>query len=130
MNYPQLERAINIVEKLRDPENGCPWDIKQTHQSLLQYLIEESYEYLHSVELGDQKLMMEELGDVLLQVLLHSTVAKQEQSFDLEDVARSLADKLIYRHPHVFKNPQDGLTPEDVLKRWEELCSSKRSIFL
>jgi MazG family protein len=102
MSYPQFENLVQVVRKLRDPDGGCPWDLEQTHQSLLKFLIEESYEYVHAAEEQDDRLMEEELGDVLLQVLLHSIVAEQRGAFTLESVSNVLAEKMIRRHPHVF----------------------------
>lgn len=120
MSYPELERCIEVVTKLRDPNGGCPWDLAQTHETLLPYLLEESYEFIEAVEHGDFPHMQEELGDVLLQVLLHATLAKQAGHFNLEQVAKGLADKLIHRHPHVFGEIEKGLSPDDVRNRWEE----------
>lgn len=120
MAYPELENAIRVIEKLRDPQGGCPWDLEQTHQSLLRYLIEESYEYIEAVEQNDPEMMSEEIGDVLLQVILHSKIAAQAGKFTLEDVARKLSTKIIHRHPHVFgENPEKNMTPEQVRERWE-----------
>ncbi len=126
MNHPQLENLISIVQKLRDPKQGCPWDLKQTLTSLLPYLTEESYEYIAAVEAQDQQGMQEELGDVLLQVLLHSTIADQQGLFTLESVAQTLAEKLVYRHPHVFKKEGAKLDEKQVLQQWEELKDEKR----
>lgn len=119
MNYPELENLIRVVRKLRDPDGGCPWDLEQTHESLLRYLIEESYEYIEAVEKNDPVMMKEEIGDVLLQVILHATIAEQDKKFNIEDVARGLAMKLIHRHPHVFGDGEKGMTPEQVRERWE-----------
>ena len=121
MEYPQLKRAIEVIKKLRDPQDGCPWDLKQTHQSLLKYLIEESYEYLQAVESGKAEQMEEELGDVLLQILLHSQIAREAGTFDIESVAKKLADKMIHRHPHVFENKSLAKNADEVSKNWEEL---------
>lgn len=120
MNHPELERCIEVIKKLRHPTEGCPWDLEQTHATLLKYLIEESYEYIEAVELNDKKMMEEEIGDVLLQVLLHSTIAEQEKSFNLESVAKTLADKIVRRHPHVF-NKQNDVTSDEVVQRWQEI---------
>lgn len=124
----ELQRCIEVVRRLRDPDGGCPWDLEQTHQTLLKYLLEESYEYIDAVENDDAVHMREELGDVLLQVLLHARIAEQGQSFTLEDVARELANKLVRRHPHVFA-PKDeaALTPEEVRTRWEAQKKVERS---
>lgn len=126
MDNSQLIRVIEVVKKLRDPNNGCPWDLKQTHQSLLKWLVEESYEYIHAVSLKDNKKMEEELGDVLLQVLLHAQIASESGDFNLESVSKVLADKMIYRHPHVFEESENSnLTPEQVTKKWDELKKKK-----
>ncbi len=107
---------------LRD---GCPWDADQTHRSLVQYLIEETLEVVEAIESGDQTHLQEELGDLLLQVIFHSEIASEAESgFDLEDVARGIADKLVARHPHVF-DPATGhvkLTeaPTDLYGSWEQ----------
>ena len=84
MEYPEFKRLVDVIAKLRHPIDGCPWDLKQTNKSLLKYLIEESYEFLHAVESNDEKKMEDELGDVLLQVLLHSQIASERNSFSIE----------------------------------------------
>jgi XTP/dITP diphosphohydrolase len=107
------------MDKLRSP-GGCPWDAEQDHTSLLKYLLEESYEFIESVENNDRDAMQEELGDLLLQVYFHSRMAEEDakQPFNIEDVAKSVADKLIRRHPHVFADePADSSA--DVLANWE-----------
>ena len=122
MPHPELERCIEVIRKLRHPQDGCPWDLEQTHQTLLKYLIEESYEYIEATELKDPKKMEEELGDVLLQVLLHATIGEQEKNFSLESVARGLADKMVKRHPHVFgKDGKGNLTSAEVVANWKEI---------
>lgn len=127
MSHPELERCIQIIEKLRDPQGGCPWDLAQTYESLLPYLLEESYEYIEAVEQKDPSHMREELGDVLLQVILHSTLAKQDGKFDLEQVAKGLADKIIRRHPHVFGEGIKDMTPDQVRQQWEEQKQKERA---
>lgn len=127
MKHPQMEKVIEVIRRLRDPQKGCPWDLEQSHESLLRYLVEEAYEYIEAVESGNAHHMCEELGDVLLQVLLHATIAEQEGRFNLEDVAKGLADKMIRRHPHVFgEDPIPGLTPEQVRGRWEKLKTEEK----
>lgn len=121
MAYPELERCIAVIEKLRHPTEGCPWDLEQTHKTLLKYLIEESYEFIEATESGDPKHMEEELGDVLLQVLLHSTIAAETKNFDLESVAKTLADKIVRRHPHVFKNAGQGISKDEVISNWAQI---------
>lgn len=115
----ELERLRGVMNRLRSP-GGCPWDGEQTHASLLKYLLEESYEFVDAVESNDREGMKEELGDLLLQVYFHARVAEEdaESPFDVEDVARDVADKLIRRHPHVFGDAV-AETSEDVMKTWE-----------
>jgi tetrapyrrole methylase family protein/MazG family protein len=113
---------------LRAP-NGCPWDRKQTHESLKPYLLEETYEALETIDRGDHKKLAEELGDVLLQVLFHSQIAAESGTFTIDDVLSQLADKLVRRHPHVFPNAAEDPTPtnaEQVLAKWEEIKRAER----
>lgn len=124
MNYPQLERLIDIVKTLRS-ENGCAWDREQTHYSLKKNMIEEAYEAVDAIEDGDAKHLQEELGDVLLQVVLHSQIAKEEKEFTLEDVAKGLSDKLVHRHPHVFGDTKVTNTKE-ILDNWEKLKAEEK----
>ena len=116
----ELLRLREVMDKLRSP-GGCPWDSEQTHQSLLKYLLEESYEFIESVENNDRQDMQEELGDLLLQVYFHSRMAEEDtnQPFNIEDVAKSVADKLIRRHPHVFAGTKVD-NSQDVLENWEK----------
>ena len=116
----QLIRLREVMDKLRSP-GGCPWDAEQDHQSLLKYLLEESYEFIEAVEDNDRIAMQEELGDLLLQVFFHARVAEddKESPFNIEDVARSIADKLEIRHPHVFGETSVKDSAE-VLENWEK----------
>ncbi len=114
-----FERLVEVVRRLRAPD-GCPWDREQTHESLLSDLLEESYEFMEAVELGDDKHMEEELGDLLLQVVLHSQIAVEENRFDVQSVAGEIADKLVRRHPHVFGEEKVSGTDE-VLQNWEQI---------
>ena len=111
---------MKVMEKLRSPE-GCPWDRKQTHESLLPYLLEETYEVIDAVKKGKDEDLREELGDLLLQVVFHSQIAKERGAFDVEDVVDSITKKLIHRHPHVFGDREDIRTAEDVNREWEKL---------
>ena len=115
----ELLRLREVMDRLRSP-GGCPWDAEQTHESLLKYLLEESYEFIESVEENDRKAMREELGDLLLQVYFHSRMAEEDKDdpFSVEDVAKVVADKLIRRHPHVFGDVKVSGT-EEVLANWE-----------
>lgn len=119
-----IHKLLDTVEQLRS-ENGCPWDRKQTLETLKQYLIEESYETIDAIDSGDVDLHCEELGDVLLQVALQSEIRREKGEFDFDDVADRLAEKLIRRHPHVFGSAQ-AETADDVLKNWEEIKAEER----
>ena len=126
VKYRELERLIEVIETLRDPNGGCPWDLKQDHKSLLKYLIEESYEFLDAVESNDDFKMKDELGDVLLQVILHSVIARQRGSFNIEDVASNLSEKLIRRHPHVFNVEDKTLSPDQVKANWDIIKKTEK----
>ncbi|MFA5583369.1 MAG: nucleoside triphosphate pyrophosphohydrolase [Bacteriovoracaceae bacterium] len=125
MNYPELEKLIDVIEALLHPETGCPWDLEQTHESLLKYLIEESYEFIEAVEKKDSTLMNEEIGDILLQVLLHATIAKKDKRFDLETIAKTLREKMVRRHPHVFSEKQN-LSSDEVLSNWQDIKNKEK----
>lgn len=114
-----FERLIEIMRILRAPD-GCPWDIKQTHQSLIPYLLEESYEVVDSIEDNNPEKMKEELGDLLLHVVFHAQIASDENEFKIEDVIQSICDKLVKRHPHIFKEKKD-ITSEQVTQNWEKI---------
>ena len=122
----ELIRLREVMDKLRSP-GGCPWDAEQDHSSLLKYLLEESYEFIESVENNDRAAMQEELGDLLLQVYFHSRMAEEDakQPFNIEDVAKSVADKLIRRHPHVFAGEVVD-SSADVLENWEKQKASEK----
>ena len=117
----ELLRLAEVMNKLRSP-GGCPWDAEQTHESLLKYLLEESYEFVDAVQSSNRIDMREELGDVLLQVYFHARIAQDDinDPFTIEDVAQSIADKLIRRHPHVFS---DGVVQDsaEVVHNWEAI---------
>jgi XTP/dITP diphosphohydrolase len=118
--------AVAVMDRLRSP-GGCPWDAEQTHESLLQYLVEECYELYQAVEDGDRVALREELGDVLLQVLFHARVASEgSPPFDVDDVAADLVAKLVGRHPHVFAGTERIDTAERQEHRWEELKRAEK----
>ena len=121
MEGSQLQRLVEVMDQLRSP-GGCPWDAEQTHESLLKYLLEESYEFVDAVQSGNRVDMREELGDVLLQVYFHARIAQDDldDPFTIEDVAQSIADKLIRRHPHVFSDAAAQGTAE-VVQNWEAI---------
>lgn len=113
--HPQLDRFIDVMGILR---SDCPWDAEQTHRSLVQYLVEETMETVEAIESGDPAHLREELGDLLLQVIFHATIAAERpDGFDVDDVARAVADKLIARHPYIFAAEE---VPEDLDASWEQ----------
>ena len=122
----QLQHLVEVMDRLRSP-GGCPWDAQQTHESLLTYLIEESYEFIDAVERSDRAEILEELGDILLQVVFHARIASEENGlgFDIEDVAKVISNKLISRHPHVFSEEKE-LTANEVESNWEKIKSAEK----
>ena len=126
MSRSELARLVEVMDQLRSPD-GCPWDAEQTHESLIKYLLEESYEFIDALESDDRIGMREELGDVLLQVYFHARIAQDHPSdpFDIEDVARTIADKLISRHPHVFAGVKVAGTQE-VIDNWEAIKAKEK----
>ena len=117
-------RLLQVVKELRS-EHGCPWDREQTHETLRKYLIEETYEAVDAIDRKDNEDIYGEMGDVLLQVAMHSKIAEEENRFDFAKVAKTVTDKMIYRHPHVFGNKDDIETADDVLQIWEILKSKE-----
>ena len=122
----ELLRLVEVMDRLRSP-GGCPWDAEQTHQSLIKYLLEESYEFIDAIETDDRAGMREELGDVLLQVYFHSRIAQDHPTdpFTIDDVAGAIADKLISRHPHVFENLEVSGTDE-IIENWEVIKAREK----
>ena len=120
-----LEDLLQTVAALRAPETGCPWDIEQDHQSIAECLVDECCELLQTIDRLDMDHMEEELGDVLLQVVMHAQIAKEAGHFDFETVCREINDKLVRRHPHVFG--QENLdTSEAVLVQWDQIKAAER----
>jgi XTP/dITP diphosphohydrolase len=117
---------IKLMDLLRGP-GGCPWDAEQTHESLAEYLLEETYEVLDAINNGDYAHLKEELGDLLLQVIFHSRIAEEnlEEGFDVNQVANDLIAKLISRHPHVFDEESD-LAADQVKKNWEQIKAAEK----
>lgn len=113
-----LSEFLDIVAKLRDPNGGCPWDLKQNFDTMLPHLLEESYEVAEAIHTQDHSALREELGDLLLQVVFLSQLAKEEGSFTFQDVLDDIHDKLIYRHPHVFGDVKAS-NSEEALASWE-----------
>lgn len=116
---------VEVIRKLRSP-GGCPWDIEQTHHSIRQNLIEETYEVIEAIDKEDTELLKEELGDVLLQVVFHSIIEEEKSSFNIDDVADGVCKKMIIRHPHVFADVKADTT-EQVLKNWDAIKMETKS---
>lgn len=117
--HPKLEELVAVLAYLRAP-GRCAWDREQTHASLVQYLVEETYELVDAIEAGDDAELVEELGDVLYQVIFHSDIAAEEGRFTLEDVAAHMTAKMVGRHPHVFGDAVAD-TPDAVMANWDRL---------
>ena len=126
MAQSELQRLVEVMDRLRSP-GGCAWDAEQTHESLIKYLLEESYEFIDAIETDDRAGMREELGDVLLQVYFHSRIAQDHPTdpFSIEDVARAIADKLISRHPHVFENLAVS-GADEIIESWEAIKAREK----
>jgi XTP/dITP diphosphohydrolase len=123
--HPELDQLVAVLEQLRAP-GGCAWDSEQTHESLVRYLVEETYELIDAIESGNREEMIEELGDVLYQVIFHSDIAAHTpgEEFTLEDVAAHMTAKMVGRHPHVYgdqRTENSAATADDVNVRWDEM---------
>jgi len=123
-----LSELVAVMDRLRSP-GGCPWDARQTHRSLAEYLLEEAYETVEAIESGDRDDLREELGDLLLQVVFHARIAQEDADdpWDIDDVARGIVAKLVRRHPHVFSDDGDAVTTaDDVESRWHALKAQEK----
>jgi tetrapyrrole methylase family protein/MazG family protein len=120
----QFDRLVRIIARLRGPK-GCPWDREQTHTSLLSCLLDETYEFFEAAEDGDDTRMCEELGDLLLQVVLHARIASEKGTFTIEDAAAGISEKLIRRHPHVFGTVKVK-SSDEVLHNWENIKKEEK----
>lgn len=121
--HHKIQRLLDIMARLRDPNQGCDWDIAQTFETIAPYTIEEAYEVADAIERGDMTELKDELGDLLLQVVFHSQMANEADHFDFSDVANSISDKMEARHPHIFGN-ESGTMGE---ARWEALKAAERN---
>lgn len=122
-----MSRLLELVEVMDRLRRECPWDQEQTHQSLVKYLVEETYETVEAIESGDYAHLQEELGDLLLQVFFHARIAAEagEAGFTIEDVAGGIVDKLVYRHPHVFAGLEVA-DADEVNANWEKLKAAEK----
>ena len=115
-----IQRLLEIMARLRDPQTGCPWDVKQDFATIAPYTIEEAYEVAEAIRQGDMGSLEDELGDLLLQVVFHARMAEEAGHFDFEAVAGAIADKMVRRHPHVF-GADEADSPDQVRTSWEEI---------
>jgi len=120
-----IDRLLAIMARLRDPKDGCPWDIEQTFATIAPYTVEEAYEVADAIERGDLTDLRDELGDLLLQVVFHARMAEEDGAFDFDDVARAINDKMVRRHPHVFADESYGSLAEQK-QGWEQLKAAER----
>ncbi len=126
-NFHAMSDLLDIISRLRDPDSGCPWDLRQDFESIVPFTIEETYELAEAVALGDYDQVREELGDVLFQVIFYAQIASEEQLFNFNDVVEGISSKLIRRHPHIFNNPNGQRVSErEVKDRWEQIKANER----
>ncbi|OIP68546.1 MAG: nucleoside triphosphate pyrophosphohydrolase [Oscillatoriales cyanobacterium CG2_30_44_21] len=125
VNLKALQNLIDVVAKLRSPDGGCPWDLQQTPQSLIPYVIEEAYEVVDAIQGGDSKAIAEELGDLLMQVVLQSQIASEHNQFSIAEVADGIAQKLIRRHPHVFSDLK-AESMDEIHQNWERIKAEEK----
>ncbi len=121
----ELDKLIKIMKQLRNPINGCPWDRKQTEFSLREYILEESHELVEAIEMGSVQKQKEELGDVLLQIIFLSQIHRERNNFTVKDVIKTVTEKLIHRHPHIFGNVKVS-TAEEVRQNWEKIKKKQK----
>ena len=128
-----MQQLLDIMAQLRNPEGGCPWDLKQDFRSILPHTLEEAYEVADAIESDDRMQLRDELGDLLFQVVFYCQLAREEGSFEFADVAQTMSNKLIRRHPHVFSPPDDeaelgtsALDADQVLQKWEAIKQTER----
>jgi ATP diphosphatase len=133
--YPQLQRLLDIMQKLRDPDTGCPWDKAQNFESIIPCTIEETYEVIEAILRGDKGDIKDELGDLLFQVVFYAELAKEQGDFEFEDVAQAISDKLVRRHPHVFEAEhsttqvdlsQLAMATPSLAQQWEQIKAQER----
>ncbi len=132
MNAPDqlttaIQELVDIVAKLRSPDGGCPWDLAQTPESLTPYIVEEAYETVYAIRTGQPELIVEELGDLLLQVVLQSQIASEAGHFSLAEVAAGISQKLVHRHPHVF-GEVTATSIEEVKSNWDEIKAAEKPV--
>jgi len=120
-----IEQLLEIMSRLRDPDSGCPWDLRQTYETIVPYTLEEAYEVADAIHRGDRLELRDELGDLLFQVVFYSQIAKEEGHFDFEQVTVAICEKMVRRHPHVFADAEYG-SEEELHKAWEQGKAAER----
>tara|TARA_B100000214_G_scaffold92556_1_gene64017 strand:- start:1229 stop:2041 length:813 start_codon:yes stop_codon:yes gene_type:complete len=123
----KINKLVEVVSELRDPIKGCPWDLKQTHLSLIPYVLEEAYEVAHAIRENNPDELKEELGDLLLQIILHAQIAKEKKLFNISDIIDVITEKLIRRHPHVFQS-KAKVSMREVEDSWEKIKHKERPL--
>ncbi|WP_375281971.1 nucleoside triphosphate pyrophosphohydrolase [Pseudooctadecabacter sp.] len=123
----QMDRLLAIMAALRDPDTGCPWDVEQTFVTIAPYTIEEAYEVADAIDRGDMDDLKGELGDLLFQSVFHAQMAKDAGHFTFADVARTMSDKMVARHPHVFGDESNAKTPDQQSADWEKIKAAERA---
>jgi len=121
-----IEQLLEIMARLRDPDSGCPWDLRQTYSSIVPYTLEEAYEVADAIQRGDMRELRDELGDLLFQVVFYSQLAREEGHFDFNEVTQAISEKMLRRHPHVFSDAEYA-SDEDLHKAWEQTKAIERS---
>ena len=124
-----VKRLKSLVERLRDPKNGCPWDIEQNSKSIAHYCIEEAHELQHAISLNQKDAIKSELGDLLFQIAFHCNIAEKEYGFSFNDVVQDVCDKMIFRHPHVFNSEKgkENISTQEVRNNWEKIKSLEKN---
>ena len=124
-----VQRLKSLVERLRDPENGCPWDIEQNNESIARYCIEEAHELQHAISLNKKDAIKSELGDLLFQIAFHCNIAEKSYGFSFDDVVQDVCDKMIFRHPHVFNSEkgEKNISTQEVKNNWEKIKSLEKN---
>ena len=127
-----MQRLESLIERLRDPENGCPWDIEQDSKSIAHYCVEEAHELQHAISLDNTDAIKSELGDLLFQIAFHCNIAEKQYGFSFDDIIQDVCDKMIFRHPHVF-NVKEGkgksISSREVRENWEKIKSFEKNSF-
>ena len=123
---PKLAKLLWVMEQLRDPEHGCPWDQQQSFASIVPHTIEEAYEVADAIEQGDMAEIKDEVGDLLFQVVFYAQLGKEQGEFDFETIAQGITEKLIRRHPHVFANGAKELSAAQLSAQWEQIKAEER----